>query len=232
MKNIFEIKPIAHIRTDFPSKFGIPRQSGMVESLEGTIVFEPEYRNRESLRGLENYSHLWLIWGFSETVCDDWSPTVRPPRLGGNIRMGTFATRSPFRPNPIGLSCVRLEKIRSYTSSGPEIQVSGIDMMDGTPIFDIKPYLPYADCRFDATGGFTDNIRMQVLQVHVASELLNRIPLEKQKALLSTLSLDPRPSYQNDSDRIYGFLFSDFEIRFSVKEQEIFVVDIIPLKDK
>lgn len=232
MKSIFEIKPIARIRTDFPSKFGIPRQSGMVESLEGTIVFEPEYRNRESLRGLENYSHLWLIWGFSKTICEDWSPTVRPPRLGGNIRMGIFATRSPFRPNPIGLSCVRLEKIRLNTSFGPEIQVSGIDMMDGTPIFDIKPYLPYADCRFDATGGFTDNIRMQVLQVHVASELLNRIPLEKQKALLSTLSLDPRPSYQNDSDRIYGFLFSDFEIRFSVKEQEIFVVDIIPLKDK
>ena len=232
MKNIFEIKAIARIRTDFPSKFGIPRQSGMVESLEGTIVFEPEYRNRESLRGLENYSHLWLIWGFSKTICEDWSPTVRPPRLGGNIRMGIFATRSPFRPNPIGLSCVRLEKIRLNTSFGPEIQVSGIDMMDGTPIFDIKPYLPYADCRFDATGGFTDNIRMQVLQVHVASELLNRIPLEKQKALLSTLSLDPRPSYQNDSDRIYGFLFSDFEIRFSVKEQEIFVVDIIPLKDK
>ncbi len=232
MKSIFEIKPIARIRTDFPSKFGIPRQSGMVESLEGTIVFEPEYRNRESLRGLENYSHLWLIWGFSKTVCEDWSPTVRPPRLGGNIRMGIFATRSPFRPNPIGLSCVRLEKIRLNTSFGPEIQVSGIDMMDGTPIFDIKPYLPYADCRFDATGGFTDNIRMQVLQLHVASELLNRIPLEKQKALLSTLSLDPRPSYQNDSDRIYGFLFSDFEIRFSVKEQEIFVVDIIPLKDK
>lgn len=232
MKSIFEIKPIARIRTDFPSKFGIPRQSGIVESLEGTIVFEPEYRNRESLRGLENYSHLWLIWGFSKTVCEDWSPTVRPPRLGGNIRMGIFATRSPFRPNPIGLSCVRLEKIRLNTSFGPEIQVSGIDMMDGTPIFDIKPYLPYADCRFDATGGFTDNIRMQVLQVHVASELLNRIPLDKQKALLSTLSLDPRPSYQNDSDRIYGFLFSDFEIRFSVKEQEIFVVDIIPLKDK
>ncbi len=232
MKSIFEIKAIARIRTDFPSKFGIPRQSGMVESLEGTIVFEPEYRNRESLRGLENYSHLWLIWGFSKTICEDWSPTVRPPRLGGNIRMGIFATRSPFRPNPIGLSCVRLEKIRLNTSFGPEIQVSGIDMMDGTPIFDIKPYLPYADCRFDATGGFTDNIRMQVLQVHVASELLNRIPLEKQKALLSTLSLDPRPSYQNDSDRIYGFLFSDFEIRFSVKEQEIFVVDIIPLKDK
>lgn len=232
MKSIFEIKPIARIRTDFPSKFGIPRQSGMVESLEGTIVFEPEYRNRESLRGLESYSHLWLIWGFSKTVCEDWSPTVRPPRLGGNIRMGIFATRSPFRPNPIGLSCVRLEKIRLNTSFGPEIQVSGIDMMDGTPIFDIKPYLPYADCRFDATGGFTDNIRMQVLQVHVASELLNRIPLDKQKALLSTLSLDPRPSYQNDSDRIYGFLFSDFEIRFSVKEQEIFVVDIIPLKDK
>jgi tRNA-Thr(GGU) m(6)t(6)A37 methyltransferase TsaA len=232
MKNIFEIKPIAHIRTDFLSKFGIPRQSGMVESLEGTIVFEPEYRNRESLRGLENYSHLWLIWGFSETVCDDWSPTVRPPRLGGNIRMGTFATRSPFRPNPIGLSCVRLEKIRSYTSSGPEIQVSGIDMMDGTPIFDIKPYLPYTDCRPDATGGFTDNIQKRVLQVDVASELLNRIPFDKQKALLSTLSLDPRPSYQNDSDRIYGFLFSDFEIKFSVKEQEIFVVDILPLKAK
>jgi tRNA-Thr(GGU) m(6)t(6)A37 methyltransferase TsaA len=232
MKSIFEIKPIAHIRTDFPSKFGIPRQSGMVESLEGTIVFEPEYRNRESLRGLENYSHLWLIWGFSETVCEDWSPTVRPPRLGGNIRIGIFATRSPFRPNPIGLSCVRLEKIRLDTSSGPEIQVSGIDMMDETPIFDIKPYLPYTDCRSDATGGFTDNVQKRALQVHVTSELLNLIPHDKQKALLSTLSLDPRPSYQNDSDRIYGFLFSDFEIKFSVKEQEIFVVDIMPLKAK
>ncbi|OPZ10290.1 MAG: putative tRNA (adenine(37)-N6)-methyltransferase [Bacteroidetes bacterium ADurb.BinA261] len=170
--------------------------------------------------------------GFSETVCEDWSPTVRPPRLGGNIRIGIFATRSPFRPNPIGLSCVRLEKIRLDTSSGPEIQVLGIDMMDETPIFDIKPYLPYTDCRSDATGGFTDNVQKRALQVHVTSELLNLIPYDKQKALLSTLSLDPRPSYQNDSDRIYGFLFSDFEIKFSVKEQEIFVVDIMPLKAK
>lgn len=184
---------IATIRSDFPTKFGIPRQSGLVEELRATVVFEPEYRSPDALRGLEDFSHLWLIWQFSEAVRDKWSPTVRPPRLGGNARMGVFATRSPFRPNPIGLSCVRLEGIRRDPELGCVLEVSGADLMDGTPILDIKPYIPYADCRPEASGGFTGNSGGATLAVDFPPELLERVPADKRAALTGVLSRDPRP---------------------------------------
>lgn len=222
-----EMKTIAHIETDFSTKFGIPRQSGMVEGLKGRIVFEPDYRNSDAVRGLEAYSHIWLIWAFSETAREEWSPTVRPPRLGGNKRMGVFATRSPFRPNPIALSSVRLESVELHTPEGPVLHVSGADMINGTPIYDIKPYIVYADCHPDATGGFTDAITTQMLRVYFPEELLSSIPGEKREALLSILANDPRPSYQDDSERVYGLSFSGLDIRFTVEGDCLAVVDVI-----
>lgn len=222
-----EMKTIAHIETDFSTKFGIPRQSGMVEGLKGRIVFEPDYRNSDAVRGLEAYSHIWLIWAFSETAREEWSPMVRPPRLGGNKRMGVFATRSPFRPNPIALSSVRLESVELQTPEGPVLHVTGADMMNGTPIYDIKPYIVYADCHPDATGGFTDAITTQTLRVYFPAELLSSIPGEKREALLSILANDPRPSYQDDSERVYGLSFSGLDIRFTVEGDCLAVVDVI-----
>ncbi len=218
---------IAHIKTDFPTKFGIPRQSGLVKELQGRIVFEPEYRNPEAVRGLEDFSHVWLIWEFSESRRDGWSPTVRPPKLGGNIRKGVFATRSPFRPNPIGLSAVKLEKVEIHPELGPVLHVSGADLMDGTPIYDIKPYIPFADCIVDAKGGFTEETDNSLLEVYFPAELLDIIPNEKQKALLQVLTLDPRPSYQEDEERVYGLEFAGFDIRFRVKGRVINVVEVV-----
>lgn len=215
MSELHEMKVIAHIRTDFATKFGVPRQSGLVEALKATIVFEPEYRNMDAFRGMEGFSHLWLIWQFSKAVREEWSPTVRPPRLGGNTRMGVFATRSPFRPNPIGLSCVRFEMVELHAELGPVLHVSGADLMDGTPIYDIKPYVPYADCHPDALGGFADH-RPALLEVQFPEQWLNLVPPEKREALRAVLANDPRPSYQKDPERVYGFTFSDMEVRFTV----------------
>lgn len=218
---------IARIRTDFPTKFGIPRQSGLVKELQGRIVFEPEYRNPEAVRGLEDFSHVWLIWEFSESKRDGWSPTVRPPKLGGNIRKGVFATRSPFRPNPIGLSAVKLEKVEIHPELGPVLHVSGADLMDGTPIYDIKPYIPYADCIPDAKGGFTRETDNSLLEVIFPENLLEIIPFEKQKAVMQILAFDPRPSYQEDDERIYGVEFAGFDVRFRVKGRVINVVEVV-----
>ena len=212
------MKPVARIRSDFPTKFGIPRQSGLVDSLTATIVFEPEYRDPEALRGMEGFSHLWLIWEFSEAKRDSWSPTVRPPRLGGNTRMGVFATRSPFRPNPIGLSCVRLLGVETTADMGTVLHVAGADLMDGTPIFDIKPYIPYADCHPDATEGFTAPGQDYLLEVDIPAELLPRIPADRLDALKGVLAQDPRPSYQRDPERVYGFGFAGMEIKFTVRD--------------
>ena len=220
------MKPIARIRSDFATKFGIPRQSGVVGSLQAEIVFEPEFRSRDAVRGLEAFSHIWLIWEFSENVRAGWSPTVRPPRLGGNVRMGVFATRSPFRPNPIGLSCVRLERIEFSDARGPVLHVAGADLMDGTPIYDIKPYIPYADCRPEATEGFTGQIEMHALTVSIPPELLSRFPAEKRDALIGVLAQDPRPRYQTDASRVYGLEFGGYEVKFSVNGQNMTVTDI------
>lgn len=216
MENQFP-KIIARIHTDFPTKFGIPRQSGLVSALKSMIVFEPEYRNPEALRGLDGFSHIWLIWGFSEAECGEWSPTVRPPRLGGNKRMGVFATRSPFRPNSLGLSSVKLDKIELHPDFGTVLHVSGADLMDNTPIYDIKPYLPYTDSHPDAVGGFADPVKDNTLEVEFPEEWLRLIPENKREALLEVLANDPRPSYQNDPERIYGFEFAGFEIKFTVE---------------
>lgn len=224
------MKIIAHIKTDFPTKFGLPRQSGLVEEIKGIIVFEEEYRVPEAFRGLEDFSHIWLLWQFSEAVRDNWSPTVRPPLLGGNTRMGVFATRSPFRPNPIGLSCVKLEKIDFNCSDGPVLFVSGCDLMDGTPIYDIKPYLPYADSIPDAAGGFTQTLADRTLEVEFDSLLLDRIPADKRETLIQVLSGDPRPSYQNDPERVYGFVFAGFEVKFTVSDRKLTVTEVIPEK--
>ncbi len=221
-----EMKIIARIRTDFTEKFGIPRQSGLVPELKAKIIFEKEFRSADALRGLEGYSYIWLIWHFSQTQRQTWSPTVRPPRLGGNKRMGVFATRSPFRPNSIGLSSVKLERIEYGTASGPVIHVSGADLMDGTPIFDIKPYAPYADCHTDARGGFTDDTPRHMLQVDFPAELAARVPGGKLAALTGVLANDPRPAYQNDPERTYGFIFAGMEIRFRVSGQTLTVMDI------
>ena len=217
---------IATIRSDFPTKFGIPRQSGLVEQLRATVVFEPDYRNPDALRGLEEFSHIWLIWQFSEAVRDKWSPTVRPPRLGGNARMGVFATRSPFRPNAIGLSCVKLESIEKDSKLGTVLVVSGADLMDGTPILDIKPYLPYADAHPEALGGFTGNVGGRVLEVECPPELLSQVPADKREALMGVLSRDPRPSYQHDPDRVYGMAFGGLEVGFSVDGTCLYVRSI------
>ena len=220
------MKPVAHIESDFPTKFGIPRQAGLVKSLTATVVFEPEYRDPEALRGIEGFSHLWLIWEFSETKRSNWSSTVRPPRLGGNTRLGVFATRSPFRPNPIGLSCVRLEGVEATADKGTVLHVSGADLMDGTPIFDIKPYIPYADCHPDALEGFAAPGQDYLLEVVIPDELANRIPVGRLDALRGVLAQDPRPSYQNDPDRVYGFGFAGMEVKFSVRENTLTVLDI------
>ncbi|MBQ7016591.1 MAG: tRNA (N6-threonylcarbamoyladenosine(37)-N6)-methyltransferase TrmO [Firmicutes bacterium] len=221
------MKVIAHIHSDFPTKFGIPRQSGLVESLKAKIVFEPEYRNSDALRGMDEYSHLWLIWEFSEAKRDTWSPTVRPPRLGGNKRMGVFATRSPFRPNPIGLSCVKLEAIDFTAENGPVIIVSGADLLDGTPIYDIKPYLPFADSRPDAIGGFADTVKGDQLQVQCSEEMMLQIPKQHRQAVIDILAQDPRPHYQQDPTRIYGMEYANMEIKFRVEDTTLVVCEII-----
>ena len=221
---------IATIRSDFPTKFGIPRQSGLVEELKATVVFESEYRNPDALRGLEDFSHLWLIWQFSQAVRETWSPTVRPPRLGGNTRMGVFATRSPFRPNPIGLSCVKLEEIKKDPVLGPVLVVSGADLMDGTPILDLKPYLPYADAHPEATGGFTGSVGGTTLRVASHPELLEAVPEDKRQALLGVLSRDPRPSYQHDPSRVYGMAFAGLEVGFTVDGDTLYVRRVEPKK--
>lgn len=221
-----EIRVIARIHSDFEDKFGIPRQSGLVEALRAMVVFEPEYRNPDALRGIEGFSHLWLIWQFSEAVRQEWSPTVRPPRLGGNTRMGVFATRSPFRPNAIGLSCVRLEAVRQDPALGMVLEVSGADLLDGTPIYDIKPYLPYADCRPEAVGGFAAGAPDSGLRVSCSEALLERVPVEKREALLGVLAQDPRPSYHDDPQRVYGMRFAGLEVRFSVNGTELTVLEI------
>ena len=257
--NELNIKVIARIRSDFPDKFGIPRQSGLLKNLRSTIVFEPEFRIADALRGLEGFSHLWLLWIFSENVRDTWKPTVRPPRLGGNTRLGVFATRSSFRPNPLAMSCVKIEKINLTGENAPSITVSGADLMDGTPIVDIKPYLPYADSVPEATGGFAEAVRFKKLEVsfateaqavlegsgfapeNLAPELLDgtelapdaagvKFPAEKKAALVELLSEDPRPAYQRSADRIYGIRFAGFEIKFQVQGDHLTVVAILPLQ--
>lgn len=223
----FNMQPIAHIRSDFSEKFGVPRQSGLVEELEADIVFTPAYRNPDALRGLEDFSHIWLIWVFDRAIRDTWSPTVRPPRLGGNTRMGVFATRSPFRPNPIALSCVKLAGIR-HTSEGAVLHVQGADLVDGTPILDIKPYIPYADSHPDALGGFAAAPAGAVLEVTIPPTLLERVPPERRTALRGVLAQDPRPHYQNDPQRVYGFPFAGLEVRFTVEGTHLTVRDILP----
>lgn len=220
------VKIIARIHTDFATKFGVPRQSGLVQSLRGEIVFEPEFRNADALRGIEDFSHLWLIWQFSEAVRDKWQPTVRPPRLGGNQSMGVFATRSPYRPNPIGLSSVKLEGVEQRPGKGSVLVVSGADLMDGTPILDIKPYLPYADCHADATGGFTDTVARKTLEVRIPDKLLERIPQGKRQALHDVLAQDPRPAYQKNPERRYGLTFAGFDVGFFVKDGLLTVTEV------
>lgn len=220
------MKAIAHIYTDFPAKFGIPRQSGLVDALEARIVFEKEYAVPEAVRGLEEYSHIWLIWEFLHTERKGWSPTVRPPRLGGNRRMGVFATRSPFRPNPIGLSAVRLNRIELLPGEGSVLFVSGADLMNGTPIFDIKPYLPFTDSHPEASGGFADRVIDYKPEVSFDPELLSMIPQSKRSALLGVLAGDPRPSYQDDEKRVYGFVFAGFEIKFTVSNGKLIVKSV------
>lgn len=224
--NSLEMKVIARIESDFPEKFGIPRQSGIVPALRSTIRFEKEFRNADALRGLEGFSHLWIIWIFSENVRDTWKPTVRPPRLGGNTRLGVFATRSSFRPNPIAMSCVKIEEIRLEGNNGPEIVVSGADLMDGTPIVDIKPYLPYADSVPDAAGGFAATVDGNRLDVEIPAGVATGFPPEKIDALREVLAQDPRPHYQDDPERIYGFPFAGHEVKFRVVGKKLEVVSI------
>ena len=221
-----EITPIARIRTDFGSKFGVPRQSGVVEELTARIVFEPPYRNPDALRGLTDFSHLWLIWHFSEVKQENWSPTVRPPRLGGNTRMGVFATRSPYRPNPIGLSAVKILRVDLHTPEGPVITVAGADLMDGTPIFDLKPYLAYADSHPDAKGGFIDGLTDRSVRVVCEESLLSPLPTDTRRSLLAVLAHDPRPTYQTDPDRVYGMEFAGYNVRFTVADGVLTVVEI------
>ena len=221
-------RPIARIRSDFLEKFTIPRQSGLVRSLRAEVGFEQKYRDMSAVRGLEEFSHLWLIWGFSAVKETRWSPTVRPPRLGGNRRMGVFATRSPFRPNRLGLSCLELLEVRQDRLLGPVLTVGGGDLLDGTPIYDIKPYLPYADCRPEALGGFASCPQGPALQVDIPQKLLERVPPEKREALLGVLAQDPRPSYQSDPERIYGAAFGGLEVRFRVSGKVLTVLEVSP----
>lgn len=224
--NTVKIKVIARIRTDFAEKFGVPRQSGLVPELQGKIVFEPEFRNADAVRCMEEYSHLWLIWQFSKAVREDWSPTVRPPRLGGNARIGVFASRSPFRPNAIGLSSVKLDKVEIDPELGPVIYVCGVDMVDGTPIFDIKPYLSYADCHPEATGGLVGVRKGDPLEVIWCENTLQAVPPEKRDALQAVLKEDPRPRYQNDPQRVYGMTFDGQNIQFRVEERVLYVLGV------
>ena len=227
----FSMKIIARIRSDFTTKFGVPRQSGLVDALESTIVFESEYRNADALRGLEGFSHLWLVWVFDQAIRETWSPTVRPPRLGGNTRMGVFATRSPFRPNPIALSCVRLAGIEE-TPEGTVLRIRGADLMDGTPILDIKPYIPYADCHPEAVGGFAAAPAGETLEVVIPEELLSRIPESHQESLRGVLAQDPRPHYHDDPERVYGFGFGGMEVKFTVAGTVLTVRDILSGKER
>lgn len=220
------MKVIARIHTDFPTKFGIPRQSGIIASLQGRIVFEPEYRNPEAVRGLEDFSYIWLLWEFSKAVRDTWSPTVRPPRLGGNIRKGVFATRSPFRPNPIGLSSVRLEKVDIDPKFGPVLYVSGVDLMDGTPIYDIKPYITYTDSHPDAVSGFASTPAEYLLEVDFPDNLLQKVPESQIESLIEILAHDPRPQYQDDPERVYGMAFGGMEVKFKVEGIQLIVLEV------
>ena len=224
MEDRLELRVIARMESEFSTKFGVPRQAGLVEGLRSRVVFEPPYRNRDALRGLEDFSHLWLIWGFHMARREDWSPTVRPPRLGGNRRLGVFATRSPFRPNPLALSCVRLEGMED-TPKGPALLVSGADLMNGTPIYDIKPYVPYADCRPEASHGFADPPR-PTLRVDFPGELRALLPPDRAQALAETLAWDPRPRYQDDPDRVYGMAFGGWEVKFRVAGERLTVVGL------
>ena len=228
MAQEFPMRVIARIHSDFSTKFGVPRQSGLVDALESTIVFEPEFRNPDALRGLEGFSHLWLVWVFDQAVRKEWSPTVRPPRLGGNQRMGVFATRSPFRPNPIALSSVRLAGIEQTAEFGTVLKIHGADLMDGTPILDIKPYIPYADSHPDAIGGFASAPAGETLEVVIPPEILEQIPENRREALRGVLAQDPRPHYQNDPERVYGFGFAGFEVRFSVDDTTLTVREVRP----
>ncbi|MDE7218367.1 MAG: tRNA (N6-threonylcarbamoyladenosine(37)-N6)-methyltransferase TrmO [Oscillospiraceae bacterium] len=221
-----EIHPIARIHTDFKEKFGIPRQSGLVEALRASIIFDPPYRVADAVRGLEDFTHIWLLWEFSQARRETWSPTVRPPRLGGNKRLGVFATRSPFRPNALGLSAVRLEAVEPDGPRGPVLHVSGADLLDGTPIYDIKPYLPYADAIPGASGGFTGHVERKCLEVRCPPALLEKVPADKREALLAVLAQDPRPSYQSDPQRVYGMAFAELQVRFTVEEGTLAVKEI------
>ena len=221
------MKVIGYIESAFPTKFGIPHQSNCIEALKSRIIFEPEYRNPDALKGLEGYNYIWLLWQFEGVERDKWSVTVRPPRLGGNKHMGVFATRSPFRPNPIGLSSVKLERIELHTERGPLLHVSGIDLRHNTPIYDIKPYLPYVDCHTDATGGFAHEVKDYELEVVFPEELMVKIPKEKQAAIVAVLKQDPRPSYHNDPDRKYGVSFAGFDVRFVVDDKMLTVVEVV-----
>ena len=221
-----DMQPIAHIHNDYTAKFGIPRQSGLVEQVESTIVFQPEYRNADALRGIDGYSHLWLLWVFSEAIRDTWSPTVLPPRLGGKTRMGVFATRSPFRPNPIGLSSVKLVGVELHGPQGPILHVAGADLMDGTPILDIKPYLPFTDSHSDAIGGFSDPVRDYALEVVFPDQWLNQVPQRLREPVLGLLAQDPRPSYQNDPERVYGVAFGGYDFRFRVRDGILTVCEV------
>lgn len=226
-----EIKPIAFIKTEFPEKFGIPRQSGLAKDLRGRIIFEPQFRNPDAFRGLEGFSHIWLIWEFSANrTTREWQPTVRPPRLGGNTHLGVFATRSPFRPNPLGLSCVEIDRIDLFTDEGPVITVKGADLMDGTPIYDIKPYIRYADSRQQALCGYVDSLEERSLKVVFPSELSSRIEdTSVIPSLVETLRLDPRPSYHDDPERVYGLSFARLNVKFRVNGEVLTVVDVQPL---
>lgn len=231
MNDSFAVKIIARMHSDFPAKFGIPRQSGLVDALKSTVVFESAYRNPDAVRGLEDFSHIWLIWQFSETMRESWSPTVRPPRMGGNTRMGVFATRSPFRPNALGLSCVKLDFVEQTPTLGPVLHVSGADLMDGTPILDIKPYLPGVDCHPEALGGFADQFRAYAVKVDFPEELLCRVPEERREALLGILEQDPRPAYQSDPARLYGLSFGGWNVRFSVRDGVLSVHEVSPVNE-
>lgn len=226
------MEPVAHIRTDFPTKFGVPRQAGLVKELRAAVVFAPPFRAPEALRGIDGFSHLWLLWEFSENKGKGWSPTVRPPRLGGNRRMGVFASRSPFRPNPIGLSCVGLEGVEWNTPEGPVLVVSGADLVDGTPILDVKPYVPYADCHPEARGGFAGTVPGAALAVDIPPELLARVPEDHRAALAGVLAQDPRPAYQDDPERVYGFQFAGLEVRFTVREGTLAVTQLAKAPDR
>ena len=220
-----QITPIAHIRSDFPTKFGVPHQSGVADRLQALVVMEPEFRIPEAFRGMEAFSHLWLLWEFSETKRDTWSPTVRPPRLGGNTRMGVFATRSPFRPNPLGLSSVRLLEVRQDPELGPALMIAGADLMDGTPIYDIKPYIA-PDCHPEAVCGFTDQVEKRRLPVDFPEEFLRKVEPDKREALIQVLEGDPRPAYQKDPERIYGMPFAGMDVHFRVQEEVLHVCGI------